>query len=102
LVMDAVRAEVSHRDVSLIFHVGDVSYGDGKGKVWHAFMQEISTFASSIPYMVGVGELLRPYNHIHYTFRSALLLSLTIMASLNIKPTIALKKVLTVVLLVAF
>lgn len=55
MVMDTVRKEVSHRNSSLVFHVGDVSYGDGKGKVWHAFMEEISTFATSTPYMVGVG-----------------------------------------------
>ena len=56
--MDAVRQEISQRDTSLVFHVGDVSYGDGKGKVWHAFMEEISTFATSTPYMVGVGAPL--------------------------------------------
>lgn len=58
--MDAVRQEIANRSISLVFHVGDVSYGDGRGKVWHAFMQEISTFASSTPYMVGVGAYLFP------------------------------------------
>jgi hypothetical protein len=51
-----VSAEISERRSSLVFHVGDVSYGDGKGEVWHAFMQGISAFASSTPYMVGVGN----------------------------------------------
>lgn len=54
-MLAAVRKEIAHRKTSLVFHVGDVSYGDGEGKVWYQFMEEISTFATSTPYMVGVG-----------------------------------------------
>jgi Calcineurin-like phosphoesterase len=51
-----VRREVRRGGARLVVHVGDVSYADGKGDVWEAFMKTICKFADSVPYMVAVGN----------------------------------------------
>lgn len=55
-VMDAVQREIETIGADFVLHVGDISYGDGKGEVWDAFMSQISPFASGTPYMVGTGN----------------------------------------------
>lgn len=55
-VMDAVQKEVESKGSDFVLHVGDISYGDGRGAVWDAFMKQISPFASGVPYMVGTGN----------------------------------------------
>lgn len=55
-VMEAVQTEISTTGADFVLHVGDISYGDGRGDVWDAFMSRISPFASKVPYMVGTGN----------------------------------------------
>ena len=55
-VMEAVQHEIATAGSDFVLHVGDISYGDGRGEVWDAFMKQISPFASGIPYMVGTGN----------------------------------------------
>ena len=55
-MLDAVQREVEEHDARFVLHVGDVSYGDGKGEVWQQFMHDISPVASRVPYMIAVGN----------------------------------------------
>jgi hypothetical protein len=55
-VAQAVETEVLKYDARLIMHIGDVSYADGRGAVWEAFMSTICRFADAVPYMVAVGN----------------------------------------------
>lgn len=55
-VMEAVQNEITKKGSDFVLHVGDISYGDGRGAVWDAFMKQISPFASNVPYMVGTGN----------------------------------------------
>ena len=43
-------------ETDMIFHIGDISYADGSTAIWNDFMDAIQTFASSVPYMVGIGN----------------------------------------------
>lgn len=43
-------------ETDIIFHVGDISYADGKTLVWNDFMDAIESFACSVPYMIGIGN----------------------------------------------
>lgn len=54
--MAGVRREVVERGARFVLHVGDISYGDGHGEVWHAFMRDIEPVAARVPYMVAVGN----------------------------------------------
>lgn len=54
--MAGVRREVAERGARFVLHVGDISYGDGHGDVWHAFMRDIEPVAARVPYMVAVGN----------------------------------------------
>lgn len=62
-VMAAVQDEVAAGDVRFVLHVGDISYGDGRGEVWQAFMHDITPVASRVPYMVAVGNHDYDYDH---------------------------------------
>ena len=55
-VMKAVQNEITTKGSDFVLHVGDISYGDGRGEVWDAFMEQISPFASGTPYMVRTGN----------------------------------------------
>ena len=49
--------DVSDRvPVSLVTHVGDLSYGCGNGFVWEQWGLLIEPVAASVPYMVAVGN----------------------------------------------
>jgi hypothetical protein len=41
---------------SLILHVGDISYANGKPEIWDSFMDGIQPIASRVPYMVAIGN----------------------------------------------
>eukprot|EP00892_Ulva_mutabilis_P006097 jgi/Ulvmu1/385/UM001_0392.1 len=55
-VVAAVRREVEDHSARFVLHVGDISYGDGRGSVWQHFMADIEPVASRVPYMVAVGN----------------------------------------------
>ncbi|GFH07435.1 purple acid phosphatase [Haematococcus lacustris] len=52
----AVQDEITRKPVDLILHVGDLSYADGRHRVWGSFMSSIEPLASRVPYMVSVGN----------------------------------------------
>ncbi|KAJ9533345.1 hypothetical protein QJQ45_026425 [Haematococcus lacustris] len=53
----AVQDEIARKPVDLILHVGDLSYADGRHRVWGSFMSSIEPLASRVPYMqVSVGN----------------------------------------------
>lgn len=51
-----MRDEVRDGGADLVVHIGDISYADGHGDIWEAFMDTICEFADSVPYMVAVGN----------------------------------------------
>jgi acid phosphatase type 7 len=63
-VLEAVQREIETKGSDFVLHVGDISYGDGRGEVWDAFMSQISPFASSVPYMVGTGNHDYDYRYV--------------------------------------
>lgn len=60
----AATAKYVRRDVAagadMVLHVGDIAYANGRSDVWDSFMDAIEPAASRVPYMVAVGERLRP------------------------------------------
>jgi len=48
-------------DIDLVLHIGDLSYAWGNGYNWEIWSNMISKIASSVPYMVGVGN--HEYDH---------------------------------------
>ncbi|CAF2723528.1 unnamed protein product [Rotaria sp. Silwood2] len=60
--MDRVRAQVMTNNITCVLHIGDISYARGIGALWDAFMTQIDTIASRVPYMVGIGN--HEYDHV--------------------------------------
>eukprot|EP00193_Tetraselmis_chui_P004558 CAMPEP_0177763180 /NCGR_PEP_ID=MMETSP0491_2-20121128/6735_1 /TAXON_ID=63592 /ORGANISM="Tetraselmis chuii, Strain PLY429" /LENGTH=542 /DNA_ID=CAMNT_0019279273 /DNA_START=314 /DNA_END=1942 /DNA_ORIENTATION=+ len=55
-VMDRVLSDLDGRKGSLILHMGDLSYAEGKAFVWDNFFEMIEPAAARVPYMIGVGN----------------------------------------------
>ena len=51
-----VRKEVKENNVSLILHVGDLSYSMGVAYEWDKWMTLIEPYSSRVPYMINVGN----------------------------------------------
>lgn len=51
-----VGREVRENGVDLVLHVGDISYANGVVKIWDTFMRYIEPYASTAPYMIGIGN----------------------------------------------
>ena len=49
------------KNTDFILHFGDISYARGKGWIWEKFFRMIEPIASSIPYMISVGN--HEYDH---------------------------------------
>jgi phosphodiesterase/alkaline phosphatase D-like protein len=60
--MDRVLARVISNNITAVLHIGDVAYANGAGTLWEAFMTQVESIASRVPYMVGVGN--HEYDHI--------------------------------------
>jgi hypothetical protein len=54
--MDRVLSDLDGRKGSLILHMGDLSYAEGKAFVWDNFFEMIEPAAARVPYMIGVGN----------------------------------------------
>lgn len=52
----AVLREVEKHDVGFVLHVGDISYADGRHKMWRSFMDMIEPVASQTHYMIAIGN----------------------------------------------
>lgn len=61
--MDALRHELEEWGVEMVYHIGDLSYANGRTKVWDTFMEGIEPVASKIPYMVGIGNHEYDWKH---------------------------------------
>jgi len=57
------RNEINDRDVKFVFHIGDISYARGYAYLWDQWFDLIQSYASLIPYMVGIGN--HEYDHIN-------------------------------------
>jgi hypothetical protein len=56
---DTVRyttREVKEHNARMVHHFGDLSYARGVGHIWDQWMSLIQPFASSAPFMVGIGN----------------------------------------------
>ena len=53
---ELVLKEVEKNNVSLILHVGDLSYSMGVSLQWDKWMSVIEPFSSQVPYMINVGN----------------------------------------------
>ena len=51
-----VHKEVAENGISLILHVGDLSYSMGVAYKWDKWMSLIEPYASQVPYMINVGN----------------------------------------------
>ncbi len=75
----AGTVKYTRRDVEagadLVFHVGDVSYADGREYVWNSFMNAIEPAASRVPYMVAVGDSPPLHPALYLTVSAALPIS---------------------------
>lgn len=45
-----------YQKADIIIHMGDISYADGDSSLWDEFMDKIEPFASTIPYMICIGN----------------------------------------------
>jgi hypothetical protein len=60
--MDRVAARIQSSNITCLLHVGDISYADGIGVNWDAFMTQIQPIAAYVPYMVSIGN--HDYDHV--------------------------------------
>jgi hypothetical protein len=60
--IDRVRARVMSTNITCLLHIGDISYAEGIGVLWDAFMTQIGPIASRVPYMVSIGN--HEYDHV--------------------------------------
>jgi hypothetical protein len=60
--IDRVSARVISDNITAVLHIGDVTYANGVGALWEAFMTQIEPTAARVPYMVGVGN--HEYDHV--------------------------------------
>ena len=60
--MKRVKARVRSSNVTCLLHIGDISYADGIGAIWDAFMTEIQPIAAYVPYMISIGN--HDYDHV--------------------------------------
>ena len=51
-----IQKEVEMNDVSLVLHVGDLSYSMGVSYEWDKWMTLIEPYSSRVPYMINVGN----------------------------------------------
>jgi hypothetical protein len=70
-ILTPVQNEVSNGTASYVLHIGDFAYDmyEEDGKVGDTFMRMIEPVASSVPYMVCLGNHESHYNFLHYTMR---------------------------------
>ena len=61
--IDRVIARVLSTNFTCLLHIGDISYAQGVGALWDAFMMQIEPIAARVPYMVGIGN--HEYDHVH-------------------------------------
>ena len=55
-----VDRELLHYNCRAIHHFGDLSYAKGASHVWDVWMQMIQPFASRMPFMIAIGNHVRP------------------------------------------
>jgi acid phosphatase type 7 len=60
--IERVRARVMSTNITCLLHIGDISYAMGTGVLWDAFMTQIESVASHVPYMTGIGN--HEYDHV--------------------------------------
>eukprot|EP01084_Bolivina_argentea_P038028 70317_1 len=62
-VIRSIQNELDKEDnnIRLLLHVGDLSYGVGYGYIWEQWSNMVANIASTIPYMVSVGN--HEYDH---------------------------------------
>eukprot|EP00732_Lithocolla_globosa_P001308 Lithocolla_globosa_v1_NODE_625_length_3568_cov_66.349274.p1 type:complete len:594 gc:universal NODE_625_length_3568_cov_66.349274:1884-103(-) len=48
--------ELEMDDAALVLHFGDISYGQGRGYIWDAYMDFVEPVSSRAPYMVSIGN----------------------------------------------
>ncbi|CAI8008592.1 Probable inactive purple acid phosphatase 27 [Geodia barretti] len=48
-------------ETDLVLHIGDISYANGYSSVWEEFFDQVQSVASSVPYMVCIGNHERDY-----------------------------------------
>ena len=59
---ELVHREVEKNGVSLILHVGDLSYSMGVAYEWDKWMSLIEPYTSQVPYMINVGNHEQEHN----------------------------------------
>ncbi|KAH9313298.1 hypothetical protein KI387_028333, partial [Taxus chinensis] len=60
-VIDAVEKEVDMGEISMILHIGDISYATGFMAEWDFFLEMIGAVASRVPYMTAIGNHERDF-----------------------------------------
>lgn len=52
-----VQEEISEsNDVDIVCHIGDISYARGYSSEWDQFLDQVSPVASTVPYMISLGN----------------------------------------------
>mmetsp|Transcript_7169 Transcript_7169/g.8233 ORF Transcript_7169/g.8233 Transcript_7169/m.8233 type:complete len:643 (-) Transcript_7169:154-2082(-) len=55
-VLDSITRIVQNEKISLVNHIGDISYATGQLALWDNFLYEIEPVASKLSWMVGIGN----------------------------------------------